>query len=90
MRWLLVVQPQQLELYRHLADRFRGLTFVQIVLDRRQGERRRRARRLHAERRGRERRQSPTAREREHWQLFGYRLVYRGAPLSPVVPSLRR
>ena len=89
MRWLLVVQPQQFELYQHLAERFRDLAFVQIVFDRRQGERRR-ARRLHAERRGRERRQSPTAREREHWQLFGYRLVYRGEPASPMVPLLRR
>jgi hypothetical protein len=90
VRWLLVVQPEPPELYPQLAQRFRDLAFVQIVVDRRRGERRRRARRILGERREGERRQPPTDREREHWQLFGYRLVYRGVPASPVVPSLRR
>jgi hypothetical protein len=89
-RWLLVVQRDQPDLCRHLEQRFRDISFVQVVLDRRRRDRRRRARRTRLEQRGRERRQPPTAGEREHWQLFGYRLVYRGAPASPTVASLLR
>jgi hypothetical protein len=85
-----VVQRDQLDLYRHLEQRFLDIAFVQVLLDRRRGERRRRARRTDAERRRQERRQPPTAKEREQWQLFGYRLVYRGEPASPTVPSLQR
>jgi hypothetical protein len=84
-RWLLVVQRDQPDLCRHLEQRFRDIAFVRVVLDRR-----RRARRTGAERRGRERRRPPTAREWEHWQLLGYRLVYRGALASPTVASLLR
>jgi hypothetical protein len=84
VRWLLVVQRGRRGLLEHLEQRFRGIGFVQIVLDRRQSERRRRARRPTGERR-----RPATAREREQWQFFGYRLVYRGQPLSPTVASLR-
>jgi hypothetical protein len=81
-----VVQRDQPDLCRHLEQRFQDIAFVRVVLDRRRRVRRRRA----TEPPGRERRQPPTAREREHWQLFGYRLVYRGEPASPTVASLLR
>jgi hypothetical protein len=89
-RWLFVVQRAQPDLCQHLEQRFEDIAFVQVVLDRRQGERRGRGRRIGAEQRGRERRWLPTARERERWQFFGYRLVYRGEPASPTVTSLQR
>jgi hypothetical protein len=88
VRWLLVVQRDQLDLFERLEQRFQDITFVRIVFDRRRVERRRQARRTGAEQRRRQRRQPSTAREQE--QLFGYRLVYRGQPLSPTVPSLQR
>jgi hypothetical protein len=89
-RWLLVVQRDQPDLCRDLEQRFRDVAFVQVVLDRRGRDRRGRVRRTGAEQRGRERRRPPTVREREHWQLFGYRLVYRGEPASPTVASIMR
>ena len=89
-RWLFVVQRDQPNLRQHLEQRFQDIAFVQVVLDRREGERRGRGRRIGAEQRERERRWPPTARECEQWQLFGYRLVYRGEPASPTVTSLRR
>jgi hypothetical protein len=90
VRWLLVVQQDHPDLCRQLEQRFRDVSFVQVVLDRRRRDRRRRARRTHTEQRGRDRRRPPTARERKHWQLLGYRLVYRGKPASPTVASLLR
>ncbi len=89
-RWLIVVQREQAGLYQHLEARFREIAFVHMILDRRQGERRRQEQGVAADQRRGDRRQPPSAKEREQWALFGYRLVYRGEPVSPTVPSLRR
>jgi hypothetical protein len=73
--WLLVVQRSQVDLFRHLTARFADVRFVEVILDRRLGDRRRITAPIAAERRQRERRRAPPAGEREHWALFGYRLV---------------
>jgi hypothetical protein len=83
-RWLLVVDPGQLDLYQHLAARFDGIDFLEVIVDRRKGERREVHRdwdaRVAADRRRADRRRPPTPKEREQWALFGYRLIRRGAP----------
>ena len=84
-RWLVVVQREQADLYRHLEQRFRDIGFVQVLFDRRQGDRRRQGPRVEPDQRRADRRQPPTAKEREQWGLFGYRLVFRGDPVSPTV-----
>jgi hypothetical protein len=84
-RWLVVVQQEQADLYRHLEQRFRDIGFVQVLFDRRQGDRRRQGSRVEPDQRRADRRQPPTAKEREQWGLFGYRLVFRGDPVSPTV-----
>ncbi len=87
-RWLIVVERDHADLYQHLKQRFRDIGFVQVIVDRREGDRRRRRLRVERDRRRADRRHPPTAKERDHWRLFGYRLVYRGEPVSPLVPSL--
>jgi hypothetical protein len=82
-RWLIVVEREQAALFRHLTERFLDVAFVEIVLDRRQGERRRAQSPVDEERRRAERRAPPAATEREHWRVFGYRLVQREEPLDP-------
>jgi|RhiMetdeSRZDD1v2_1073273.scaffolds.fasta_scaffold62328_6 hypothetical protein len=87
-RWLIVVQRQNVDLYQHLDRRFRDIGFVRVIVDRRTGDRRRLALRVERDRRHADRRRPPTGQERDHWRLFGYRLVYGGEAVSPLVPSL--
>jgi hypothetical protein len=79
-RWLIVVRREQAALFRHLAERFSDVAFVEVVLDRRHADRRRTARPVDEERRRTERRAPPAAPDREHWRVFGYRLVRREGP----------
>ena len=74
-RWLVVVHPGRLDLYRHLQRRLEDLPFVEVTLDRRRGERRLRQTGTGKDLRRRDRRQPPTAKEREQWALFRYCLV---------------
>jgi hypothetical protein len=82
-RWLIVVRREQAALFRHLAERFTDVAFVEVVLDRRHADRRRTARPVEEERRRAERRAPPAAPDREHWRVFGYRLVRREEPGDP-------
>jgi hypothetical protein len=82
-RWLIIVRREQAELFRHLAERFADVAFVEIVLDRRHADRRRTASPVDEERRRAERRTPPPAPDREHWRVFGYRLVRRAEPPDP-------
>jgi hypothetical protein len=79
-RWLLVVSRTQPDLYRHLTRRFLDIAFVEVLVDRRRAERRRRRGSPAPDRRQAERRRSLTAQEREHWTALGYRLVRHGEP----------
>ncbi|MBI3458447.1 MAG: hypothetical protein HY002_21960 [Candidatus Rokubacteria bacterium] len=76
-RWLLIVQRDELALYRYLSLRFHDLGFVEVIRDRRQGDRRRSDTRVEADRRRADRRQPLAPKEREQWSLFDYRLVRR-------------
>jgi hypothetical protein len=81
-RYLIVVQRNEPELYEHLRRRSHDLGFVEVLLDRRQLERRRRRGSGTPERRQADRRQPLTAQEREHWMALGYRLVRHGETLE--------
>jgi hypothetical protein len=85
-RWLVVVQREHGDLYQHLEKRFHEIRSVHVLFDRRQGERRRPGPRVEPDQRRADRRRPPTVKEREQWSLFGYRLVFRGEPVSPTVP----
>lgn len=39
-RWLIAGHPGQLDLYQHLEQRFGGVGSVEVIVDRRKGERR--------------------------------------------------
>lgn len=73
--WLIVVQWDQAELFRHLTTRFGDVALVEVILDRRLGDRRGTAAPIATERRRGERRRPATPEERERWAVFGYRLV---------------
>ena len=77
-RWLVVVNPGRLDLFQHLTRRLGDLAAIEVFLDRRRGERRRGRRPAPADQRQRDRRQPLTARAREQWGLFGYRLAQAG------------
>jgi hypothetical protein len=55
-RYLIIVAPGEVELYKYLQQRFRGDKKVEVLLDRRRGERRQDGRAYDPERRRRDRR----------------------------------
>jgi hypothetical protein len=63
---LLIVSGDKPRLYEALTEQFVGVSTVQIILDRRRGERRRHAQAYHTERRATERRQHVPA-PRSDW-----------------------
>jgi hypothetical protein len=85
-RWLVVVHPGRPDLYQHLLGRLDDLSFVEVILDRRRGERRLRQTGTGKDLRRHDRRQPPAAKEREQWALFRYCLVQIEDP--PTVESL--
>jgi hypothetical protein len=74
-RWLVVVHPGRPDLYHHLLRRLEDLPYVEVILDRRRGERRLRQAGTGKDLRRRDRRQPPAAKAREQWALFRYCLV---------------
>src|SRR5262245_51501796 len=77
-RWLVVVNPGRLDLYQHLAHRLGDLASIEVLLDRRRGERRGGRRPAPMDLRQGDRRRPLTAKAREQWGLFGYRLASAG------------
>jgi len=77
-RWLVVVNPRRLDLYQHLAHRLEALATIEVLLDRRRGERRRGRRPAPIDLRQGDRRQPLPPKAREQWGLFGYRLASAG------------
>lgn len=76
--WLIVVRRDEPELYDYLRRRFQGMRSVEVILDRRAGERRRSDQRpLAQERRMRPRRQRLSAEDRDWWRLAGFRVIAR-------------
>lgn len=75
-RWLFIVRRDQDALYSHLREAFAGSPVVQVILDRRQADRRRKVVPVGEERRRGDRRwpmMSPA--EQDLWDQVGLRLV---------------
>ena len=86
-RWLIVVQRDQLDLFRHLRESFDGVPEVAVILDRRLAERRQEAQPDGAsaadpERRQRQRRRPASAREQDLWVSAGFRLIHTAEDLK--------
>jgi hypothetical protein len=81
-QYLIVVQRSEPDLYERLRRRFHDLDFVDVLLDRRQLERRRCRGSVRTERRRGDRRQPLTSQERERWIALGYLLVRQGETLD--------
>lgn len=80
MRWLVVVRREEPGLYVSLRRRFEGILWVEVIVDRRMGERRGRSAAVSTDRRRADRRWPLVPQERDRWQSFGYRLVRTGQP----------
>jgi CheY-like chemotaxis protein len=76
-RWLIIVQRDRPHLYRDLHQSFAADGRVQVILDRRQDDRRREVAGVGPDRRRRQRRTGLTARDAELWEHLGLRLFYR-------------
>ncbi|MBI2467473.1 MAG: hypothetical protein HYV62_06605 [Candidatus Rokubacteria bacterium] len=79
-RWLIVVRQDQRPLFRLLDRHFAEDSRVEVILDRREREGRQSAVAVEAERRRADRREFLSARERDVWHTFGYRLVVQAEP----------
>lgn len=79
-RWLIVVRQDQRPLFRLLDRHFAEDSRVEVILDRRERKQRQSAVAVEAERRRADRREFLSARERDVWNTFGYRLVVRAEP----------
>ena len=78
-RWLLVVRRDRRDLYQNLLDAFHDVPRVVVILDRRDGERRRAETvppQNAPERRWRNRRAAPSGAEADLWQTAGFRLIH--------------
>jgi hypothetical protein len=75
-RWLIVVQRDKRDLYSNLRQSFEADGRVEVILDRRQADRRAEGGPVGAERRRQQRRKALTAREVDIWQNLGFRLYY--------------
>ena len=77
-RWLLIVRGDREALYGQLRLAFAGSPVVQVILDRRHAERRRRALPVTVDqRRGDRRWPALSPAERDLWEHAGFRLVLR-------------
>jgi len=74
-QWLLIVSTKSRALFQYLSRSFKDVPTVEVILDRREGERRGRSAGPTAERRRGERRS--TTGQRERYPLLGYVLVRR-------------
>jgi hypothetical protein len=80
---IFVVRRDRPDLYEHLRARF-GTT-SQVILDRRNGDRRCAVTPVTADRRRADRRQSPTHAERAVWEDAGYCVVFQPVTASVLV-----
>ncbi len=68
--YMLIVAREQPQVYDHLKQLFSGVEKVQVILDRRQGERRRGNEPHEPERRQAQRRRDPGSHPRSDWFVF--------------------
>ena len=82
-RWLVVVRQDRVRLYKSLRRSFEADPRVAVIVDRREGSRRRRELPAGENRRRKQRRELPTASESVSWEFGGARLITRPGPGSP-------
>lgn len=80
MRGVLVVRREQSELFEYLKEHFGDEPSIEVLLDRRSGERRRAEQEPRSDRRHSDRRTLPP----DTWHTPGYVLVPTGRPAQPV------
>ena len=81
VQWLLIVSTKSRALFDYLSRSFRDVPTVEVILDRRDGERRRSSARASADRRRADRRVD-RKNQRERYPLLGYLLVRRNGAAS--------
>ncbi len=74
-RWLVVVRRDQPSLYAYLRQGFEGIGPVEVILDRRQGEKWPGPETTETEGSRADRRRPGTMKERVRWRSFGYRVA---------------
>ncbi|HLE42762.1 MAG TPA: hypothetical protein VJB36_01975 [Methylomirabilota bacterium] len=75
-RWLFIVRREREALYAHLRQAFAGSPVVQVILDRRRGDRRRQSLLVEVDqRRGDRRWPTMSSAEQDLWEHAGLRLV---------------
>ncbi len=75
-RWLIVLRQDQVELHERLRHRFKGVALV--IVDRRQGDRRRDGSAVEAERRRGDRRRPLSVPDLARWRFLGYHMIDKG------------
>jgi|RhiMetdeSRZDD1v2_1073273.scaffolds.fasta_scaffold156355_2 hypothetical protein len=76
-RWLIIVQSDRRDLYSDLRRNFKPDKRVDVILDRRRGERRLEDGPVASDRRRQPRRRPLTADQFDLWETVGFRLYYR-------------
>lgn len=74
-RWLIVVRRDKPDLYHNLCSAFEGVPQMAVILDRREGERRREISPGKDDQRRAPRRSPLTVEELELWETIGFRLI---------------
>jgi hypothetical protein len=72
---VIIVDPRRPEVYGHVAEAFRGVANVRVLVDRRRAERRREQGSFVTDRRRAERRRSCLPHQRFAWRLLGICVV---------------
>ena len=82
-RWLFIVRRDREALYAHLRQAFAGSPVVQVILDRRRGDRRRQSLLVEVDqRRGDRRWPTLSPAERDLWEHAGFRLVLKAQEIE--------
>lgn len=76
-QWLIVVRRERRDLYESLRRGFASDPRVDVILDRRQAERRATEAGAETDRRRRQRRKPLTSGERAVWDTVGFQLIHR-------------
>jgi len=82
-RWLIVVQRHKRDIYANLCESFELDERVDVILDRRQADRRGERVPVEPDQRQRERRTPPPGEELAFWENAGFCLIYERVTLGP-------
>lgn len=81
-RWLIVVRRERRDLYESLRQGFASDPLVDVILDRRQADRRATGASAETDRRRRQRRRPLTSGEQAVWDTAGLRLIHKDHDLT--------